>query len=134
MDEVSYLKFSQHADLRALLFRAYPAVFFVQLPVTDPFWRDGAGIGMNELGRSLMRVREQLCVDVPIVVMKRSYPPQVILWPPTNTRILYGSSFFFLSVICVAVLFWYFSWARRYRTCIFCSFVRLHQKSATLLP
>ena len=112
MDEVSYLKFSQHADLRALLFRTYPAVFFVQLPMTDPFWRDGAGIGMNdsELGRSLMRVREQLCVDVPIVVKRRSYP-QVILWLPTNTldycntRSLYGSSFFFRSVICVAVLF-----------------------------
>ena len=76
MDEVSYLKFSHHAELRALLFRTYPAVFFVQLPVTDPFWRDGAGIGMNdsELGRSLMRVREQLCVDVPIVVKRRSYP------------------------------------------------------------
>ena len=95
MDEVSYLKFSQHADLRALLFRTYPAVFFVQLPVTDPFWRDGAGIGMtdSELGRSLMRVREQLCVDIPIVVKKRSYPlPTNTL---TNTRSLYGSSFSF---------------------------------------
>jgi predicted NAD-dependent protein-ADP-ribosyltransferase YbiA (DUF1768 family) len=36
MDEVLYLKFSQHADLRALLFSSYPAEF-VYVQLTDTF-------------------------------------------------------------------------------------------------
>jgi predicted NAD-dependent protein-ADP-ribosyltransferase YbiA (DUF1768 family) len=62
MDEVLYLKFSQHADLRALLLSTNPAEL-VYVEPTDPFWGDGAGIGMNQLGRSLMRVRERLRVE-----------------------------------------------------------------------
>ena len=62
MDEVLYLKFSQHAYLRALLLSTNPAKL-VYVEPTDPFWGDGAGIGMNQLGRSLMRVRERLRVE-----------------------------------------------------------------------
>jgi predicted NAD-dependent protein-ADP-ribosyltransferase YbiA (DUF1768 family) len=29
----------------------------------DLFWGDGAGAGMNELGKSLMRVRERLRIE-----------------------------------------------------------------------
>ena len=74
---------------------------------------------MNALGRSLMRVREQLCIDVPIVVKKRSYPMH---FSPTVWVL-----FFVLWVICVTVLFVLLSGvlARWYHICIFCSFVRL---------
>jgi predicted NAD-dependent protein-ADP-ribosyltransferase YbiA (DUF1768 family) len=59
MDEVLYLKFRQHGDLRALLLNTYPAEL-VYVESGDSFWGDGAGPGMNELGKSLMRVRERL--------------------------------------------------------------------------
>ncbi|KAH9959192.1 hypothetical protein BC827DRAFT_1135065 [Russula dissimulans] len=59
MDDVLYHKFRQHGDLRALLLNTYPAEL-VYVESGDPFWGDGAGIGMNQLGQSLMRVREQL--------------------------------------------------------------------------
>jgi predicted NAD-dependent protein-ADP-ribosyltransferase YbiA (DUF1768 family) len=60
MDEVLYLKFCQHEDLRALLLNTYP-VELVYVEPRDPLWGgDGAGGGMNELGKSLMRVRERL--------------------------------------------------------------------------
>ncbi|KAF8464201.1 DUF1768-domain-containing protein [Russula ochroleuca] len=59
MDDVLYLKFLQHDDLRTLLLNTYPADL-VYVETGDPFWGDGAGAGMNELGKSLMRVRERL--------------------------------------------------------------------------
>jgi predicted NAD-dependent protein-ADP-ribosyltransferase YbiA (DUF1768 family) len=60
MDEVVYLKFRQHDDLRTLLLNTYPAEL-VYVESGDLFWGgDGAGDGMNELGKSLMRVRERL--------------------------------------------------------------------------
>jgi predicted NAD-dependent protein-ADP-ribosyltransferase YbiA (DUF1768 family) len=57
MDEVLYLKFRQHGDLRTLLLSTYP-LDLVYVESGDQFWDDGAGTGMNELGNSLMRVRE----------------------------------------------------------------------------
>jgi len=62
MDEVLYLKFSQHGNLRAMLLNTYPAEL-VYVEPNDPFWGDGTGIGLNELGNSLMRVRRQLRAD-----------------------------------------------------------------------
>ncbi|KAH9978296.1 DUF1768-domain-containing protein [Russula compacta] len=59
MDEVLYLKFSQHGELRTLLLDTYPSQL-VYVESGDPFWGDGAGSGLNELGNSLMRVRDQL--------------------------------------------------------------------------
>ena len=59
MDRVLYLKFRQHSDLRTLLLNTHPADL-VYVESGDPFWGDGAGAGRNELGQSLMRVREQL--------------------------------------------------------------------------
>ncbi|KAH9983832.1 hypothetical protein BJV77DRAFT_1041098 [Russula vinacea] len=62
MDDVLYLKFRQHGDLRTLLLDTYPADL-VYVELGDPFWGDGAGAGMNELGKSLMRVRERLRIE-----------------------------------------------------------------------
>ena len=59
MDDVLYLKFRQHGELRTLLLDTYPTDL-VYARSGDPFWGDGAGAGMNELGKSLMRVRERL--------------------------------------------------------------------------
>jgi predicted NAD-dependent protein-ADP-ribosyltransferase YbiA (DUF1768 family) len=70
MDEVLYLKFRQHADLRALLLSTYPAEL-VYVEPRDPFWGDGAGIGLNELGKSLVRVRELLRIEAEISSMIR---------------------------------------------------------------
>ncbi len=58
MDEVLFLKFRQHSDLRALLLATYPAEL-IYVESGDVFWGDGAGAGLNELGKSLMRVRER---------------------------------------------------------------------------
>ena len=63
MDEVLYLKFRQHGELRTLLLNTFPADL-VYVESGDPFWGDGAGNGMNELGKSLMRVRERLRTEV----------------------------------------------------------------------
>ncbi len=63
MDNVLHLKFRQHGDLRTLLLNTYPAeLIYVELG--DPFWGDGAGNGLNELGKSLMRVRERIRFEV----------------------------------------------------------------------
>jgi predicted NAD-dependent protein-ADP-ribosyltransferase YbiA (DUF1768 family) len=60
MDDVLYLKFRQHDDLRTLLLNTHPAGL-VYIESGDLFWGgDSAGGGMNELGKSLMRVRERL--------------------------------------------------------------------------
>jgi predicted NAD-dependent protein-ADP-ribosyltransferase YbiA (DUF1768 family) len=59
MDEVLYLKFRQHRDLRRLLSSTYPAKL-VYVESRDLFWGDGAGAGMNELGKLLMHVCERL--------------------------------------------------------------------------
>jgi predicted NAD-dependent protein-ADP-ribosyltransferase YbiA (DUF1768 family) len=59
MEDVLYLKFQQHGDLRTLLLSTFPADL-VYAESGDLFWGDGAGGGMNELGKSLMRVRERL--------------------------------------------------------------------------
>jgi len=58
-----YLKFRQHSDLRTLLLNTFPAEL-VYLESGDSFWGDGAGIGMNELGKSLMRVRERMRLGI----------------------------------------------------------------------
>jgi predicted NAD-dependent protein-ADP-ribosyltransferase YbiA (DUF1768 family) len=65
MDEVLYLKFRQHGDLRTLLLSTYPSEL-MYVESGDPFWGDGAGQGLNELGNSLMRVRERLRIEVGI--------------------------------------------------------------------
>jgi predicted NAD-dependent protein-ADP-ribosyltransferase YbiA (DUF1768 family) len=59
MDDVLYLKFRQHGDLRTLLLSTYPA-YLVFVDWEDAFWGEGTGEGLNELGNSLMRVRERL--------------------------------------------------------------------------
>ena len=61
MGEVLDLKFRQHKDLRALLLSTYPQEL-VYVESGDLFWGHDVGSlsGMNEFGKSLMRVREQL--------------------------------------------------------------------------
>ena len=61
MDEVLDLKFRQHKDLRALLLGTYPQEL-VYVESGDLFWGHDVGSlsGMNEFGKSLMRVRERL--------------------------------------------------------------------------
>ena len=63
MDEVLYLKFCQHSGLRMLLFNTYPSEL-VYVEPRDPFWGDDPGAGTNELGKSLMRVRERLHMEM----------------------------------------------------------------------
>ena len=46
----------------ALCFSALPADL-VYVESGDPFWGDGGGNGMNELGRSLVRVRERIRIE-----------------------------------------------------------------------
>ena len=62
MDDVLYLKFRQHGDLRTLLLNTYPADL-VYDESREPYWGDGAGNGRNELGKSLMRVRDRLRIE-----------------------------------------------------------------------
>jgi predicted NAD-dependent protein-ADP-ribosyltransferase YbiA (DUF1768 family) len=77
MDEVMYLKFRQHNGLRTLLLNTYPAKL-VYTELSDPFWGgDGEGAGMNELGKSLMRVRERLRIEGgKVTTDRRPTPPQ----------------------------------------------------------
>ena len=62
MDDVLYIKFCQHSDLRTLILSTYP-LELVHVESGDLFWGDGAGSGRNELGKSLVRVRERLRLD-----------------------------------------------------------------------
>ncbi|KAL4253562.1 hypothetical protein ABKN59_003473 [Abortiporus biennis] len=60
MDEVLYMLFIQHPTLRSLLYSTGLADILVQ-DSRDDFWGGGPeGQGGNELGKSLMRVRERL--------------------------------------------------------------------------
>jgi hypothetical protein len=53
-------KFTQHADLRALLLETGDARL-VEHTTNDSYWADGGdGSGKNRLGELLMRVREEL--------------------------------------------------------------------------
>ena len=76
MDDAMYLKFRQHNDLYTLLLNTYPAKL-VYTEFSDPLWGgDGEGVGMNELGESLMRVRERLRIEGGKVIDRRPTPPQ----------------------------------------------------------
>jgi predicted NAD-dependent protein-ADP-ribosyltransferase YbiA (DUF1768 family) len=60
MEEVLYLKFKQHPDLRSLLMGTGVADL-IYAEANDTFWGEGAlGQGANELGKALMRVRVRL--------------------------------------------------------------------------
>jgi predicted NAD-dependent protein-ADP-ribosyltransferase YbiA (DUF1768 family) len=61
MDDVLYLKFRQHSDLGALLLNTTAYLVFVD--PGDLFWGAADGVGMNEFGKSLMRVRERLRME-----------------------------------------------------------------------
>lgn len=60
MEDVLYLKFIQHSDLRNLLLgTGFADLIYAE--VADEFWGEGLeGQGANQLGRALMRVRERL--------------------------------------------------------------------------
>ncbi|KAF9000293.1 hypothetical protein BDQ17DRAFT_685197 [Cyathus striatus] len=60
MEEVLFLKFRQHPDLRALLLKTGEAILRYA-DGKDPFWGEGPdGSGRNELGKALMKVRRKL--------------------------------------------------------------------------
>jgi predicted NAD-dependent protein-ADP-ribosyltransferase YbiA (DUF1768 family) len=63
MDEALYRKFRQHGDLRTLLLDTYPYEL-VYVEPTDAYWGNGAGAGLNEFGKSLVRVRDRLRGEV----------------------------------------------------------------------
>lgn len=59
MHEATRAKFSQHADLKAMLLATGDAKI-VEHTDTDAYWGDGGdGKGLNKLGKILMRVREE---------------------------------------------------------------------------
>jgi ribA/ribD-fused uncharacterized protein len=60
MRKVVLAKFTQHADLRAILLGTGDARL-VEHTANDSYWADGGdGSGLNRLGEVLMRVREEL--------------------------------------------------------------------------
>ena len=60
MHEAVLAKFTQHADLRDILLGTGDAAI-VEHTRNDAYWGDGGdGRGKNKLGRTLMRVREEL--------------------------------------------------------------------------
>ena len=91
MDEVLYIKFRQHGDLRALLLRTYPAGL-IYVEADDLFWGDGAGAGLNELGKSLMRVRERISHDTDQKVEMVKAKVQVVAAIDTTQQTAYSSN------------------------------------------
>ncbi|KAI0715555.1 DUF1768-domain-containing protein [Fomitopsis betulina] len=64
MDAVLHAKFTQHLELRELLLGTQEAELIEDSPV-DAFWGWGSdGMGSNELGRALMRLRERLRASI----------------------------------------------------------------------
>jgi predicted NAD-dependent protein-ADP-ribosyltransferase YbiA (DUF1768 family) len=63
MDEALYRKFRQHRDLRTLLLNTYP-YDLVYVELTDPYRGNGGGGGLNEYGKSLVRVHDRLRGEV----------------------------------------------------------------------
>ena len=63
MEDVLYLKFIQHSDLRnQLLSTGFSELVFHD--ASDPFWGDGPSEdGANELGKALMNVRERIRLE-----------------------------------------------------------------------
>ncbi|KAF7984751.1 hypothetical protein HWV62_11707 [Athelia sp. TMB] len=60
VEEVLYMKFKQHPDLRSQLMNTGSADI-IYAEAEDAYWGEGpAGQGTNELGKSIMRVRERL--------------------------------------------------------------------------
>ncbi|KAG8889655.1 hypothetical protein FRB98_003458 [Tulasnella sp. 332] len=60
MDEILYLKFTQHPDLRHELISTAPAELVFVSPI-DPYWGIGPEArGQNELGEALVRVRTRI--------------------------------------------------------------------------
>jgi ribA/ribD-fused uncharacterized protein len=60
MREAVLSKFTQHADIRAVLLGTGDAVI-VEHMTNDSYWADGGdGTGQNKLGRILMSVRDEL--------------------------------------------------------------------------
>jgi len=60
MEEVLYMKFTQHDDLRAELVSTHPAQLVWASPRDSYFGAGPNGKGRNELGRLLMHVRDRL--------------------------------------------------------------------------
>lgn len=60
VEEVLYMKFKQHPDLRSQLMNTGTADI-IYSETEDAYWGEGPfGQGANELGKSIMRVRERL--------------------------------------------------------------------------
>ncbi len=63
MNEALYRKFRQHRDLRVPLLNTY-AYELVYVEPTGAYWGNGAGAGLNEFGKSLVRVHDRLRGEV----------------------------------------------------------------------
>jgi len=60
VEEVLYLKFKQHPDLRSLLMNTGVGDIIYADP-NEPYWGEGpVGQGANELGKAIVRARERL--------------------------------------------------------------------------
>jgi len=63
MEEVLYLKFKQHRDLRVLLIGTGLAEL-IYAAQNDDYWGEGSqGQGSNELGKAIARIRERLRIE-----------------------------------------------------------------------